>query len=116
MWATMLRNCSGVSITFGIVRCGVRSATLNAAAVIPGTFAITSKRGEAGFGEGAGERSTVWHWEQMRRANARPSVRLPSCANVPLLASMVATAAAEKIASTCLMSNAPLFMISIVTR
>ena len=55
----MLLIWSLSSITFGIVRCDVCRVAEIAVAVMPGMFAMSSKRGAAGFGEPGDPASTA---------------------------------------------------------
>jgi CHASE domain len=76
----MSRSSSALRMIFGIVLCDLCNATERAMAVIPGTLAMVSKRGAAGFGEGTGFLSTAWHSEQIRPVKTNPaSERLASC-------------------------------------
>src|SRR5262245_44502597 len=72
-YATMSLNSVASSITFGMVGCGVSNAADSAVPVIPGTFAMVSKRGAAAFGESVWVLSIAWHSEQIFRAKAKPA-------------------------------------------
>jgi len=68
-------------MNIGIPACGVVSATVKAAAVIPGVVASSENVGDREFGERASARPIAWHAEQTSRANARPFCVSPiSCA------------------------------------
>ena len=68
-------------MNIGIPACGVVSATVKAATVIPGVVASSENVGDREFGERASARPIAWHAEQTSRANARPFCVSPiSCA------------------------------------
>lgn len=103
----MLLRSSALSITFGIVGCGLCNAADSAVLVIPGTLAIVSKRGATGFGEGACVISTAWHSAQNCRAKASPAPAWPiSCADAGPHASHDAITPIDPISCrNCLMAD-----------
>ena len=70
----MIFRASSPFITrLGIILCGVCSATVRAALVMPGVLAICLKLGASGLVEVLVPLSMAWHSAHTSRANRRPS-------------------------------------------